>query len=373
MLRVLDIDDNPDDRMLTARVMERAIPEVQVIPIASPEAFAAALAAGAFDVAVTDFQLHWATGLDTLRQLKARYPDRPVLMFTNTASQEEAVAAMKEGLDDYIVKAPKHFIRLPSALLAAIERANARRQADAALAAREDFLTCAAHEIRTPLTVIHASLQTALARLDQVQAAMPEQNWERIVPLRQVLARALNQSRRLDRLVDDISEAVRLDASTLALQPRPVDMVPIVREAVADQHTIWPGRTLTLRVPAEAADVMADPDRLRLVLDQLLGNAIKFSEPATTVEVAITHQQEWVTVAVTDHGPGIPADALARVWDRFYRVPGISHQDGSGVGLGLGLAIVKSIVEALGGHVDVESVVGQGATFAFSLPRLESV
>ncbi|WNZ27837.1 response regulator [Leptolyngbya sp. NK1-12] len=128
MLHLLLIDDNPQDRTLIVRELERAFAELTITEVGQPEMLEQAITAGRFDLTITDYLLRWSDGLTVLRTLKARYPERPVIMFTNSGSQEIAVEAMKSGLDDYIIKSPSHYVRLPAAIRLALERASIRRQ-----------------------------------------------------------------------------------------------------------------------------------------------------------------------------------------------------------------------------------------------------
>ncbi len=128
-LRILVIDDNPDDRLLTSRALRRELPDVEVERIADEAAFARALDTGRFDAVVTDYRLGWGDGIGVLRAIKARFPDHPVIMFTSTGDEETAVEAMKSGLDDYVVKSPRHFARLPMVVRRALERAETHRRA----------------------------------------------------------------------------------------------------------------------------------------------------------------------------------------------------------------------------------------------------
>lgn len=143
-MRLLLIDDNQDDRALALRELNRSFPDLDVTQVQHAAQFEAALQAGAFEAVVTDFQLGWSTGLDILHRIKHLYPDCPVVMFTATATQEQAVEAMKSGLDDYVLKSPKHYMRLPAALTAALARSRAivgRRAAEQELRRREAWMT----------------------------------------------------------------------------------------------------------------------------------------------------------------------------------------------------------------------------------------
>ncbi len=129
MLHILLIDDDPQDRVLVRRKLEQGFSDLKITEIARAEELSQALERVDFDLAITDYQLRWSDGLAVLRSLKARYPERPVIMFTNSGSQEIAVEAMKTGLDDYVLKSPTHYIRLVTAVRLALERAEERRRA----------------------------------------------------------------------------------------------------------------------------------------------------------------------------------------------------------------------------------------------------
>ncbi|MBB3224901.1 hybrid sensor histidine kinase/response regulator [Pseudoduganella umbonata] len=133
-LRILLIDDNPDDRALVERELRLRIPGVSVSHVSDAGALDQALAAGQFDVAVTDYRLRWTLGTDVLRAIKQRYPNTPVVMFTGSGNEEVAVEAMKEGLDDYITKTPKHYPRVPYAVLGCFERVHNRLRLQESLA-----------------------------------------------------------------------------------------------------------------------------------------------------------------------------------------------------------------------------------------------
>ncbi|NOY64031.1 MAG: response regulator, partial [Nitrospirae bacterium] len=122
-MKVLLIDDNPDDRVMVKMELNEVLRAVEYVEVIDENEFALALDRGDFDLVITDFQIKWASGLDILRRVKERYPEKPVLMFTGTGNEEVAVEAMKSGLDDYILKSPKHFKRLPAAVKTVLQKA----------------------------------------------------------------------------------------------------------------------------------------------------------------------------------------------------------------------------------------------------------
>ncbi|HEX4268239.1 MAG TPA: ATP-binding protein [Steroidobacteraceae bacterium] len=128
-LRALVLDDNPHDRQLTLRELHKEFPDVEAIEPLDDAEFREALANATFDIVVTDFNLKWANGVDIVRAVKEARPHCPVIMFTATGTQEVAVAAMKAGLDDYVIKSPKHYLRLAVAVRSCLDRAEIRLRA----------------------------------------------------------------------------------------------------------------------------------------------------------------------------------------------------------------------------------------------------
>jgi DNA-binding response OmpR family regulator len=127
-MRVLLIDDSPDDRVLIRRELTRHFPNFDVEEIRAELDLRQALATPV-DLVITDFELRWTNGIEVLQRVKQQFPECPVVMFTSTGTQEIAVAAMKAGLDDYVIKAAAHYVRLPAAVEAALARAGARARA----------------------------------------------------------------------------------------------------------------------------------------------------------------------------------------------------------------------------------------------------
>jgi signal transduction histidine kinase len=129
ILRVLVLDDNPHDRQLTLRELHKEFPDVEAVEPLDDAEFREALANARFDIVVTDFNLKWSNGVDIVRAVKGARPHCPVIMFTATGTQEVAVEAMKAGLDDYVIKSPKHYLRLAVAVRSCLDRAEIRLRA----------------------------------------------------------------------------------------------------------------------------------------------------------------------------------------------------------------------------------------------------
>ena len=248
-------------------------------------------------------------------------------------------------------------------------REAARAQASAlALSATnrrmDEFLSIAAHELRTPVTVIKANTQMLARRLtaDADTGGTVERRD------REMAERIQRQVERLILLVDDLVDISRIRLGRLELRPVPADLGMIVRETVAEQRLAHPARGITLEADEGALPILADVDRIGQVVTNYLTNALKYSRPECPVMVTLGAEGSRGVVAVRDCGVGIPLEEQGQVWELFHRVPGIEVQSGSGVGLGLGLHLSRTIVERHGGAVGLESAPGEGSTFWFALP-----
>lgn len=221
---------------------------------------------------------------------------------------------------------------------------------------KDEFIAIVSHELRTPLTSIRGSLGLlgggALGELSG--------RAQRLIDI------ALTNTDRLVRLVGDILDLERMQSGNAVLDRRavPVEELLVVAEDVV--RRLAEERALRLEVLPCPGDVWADPDRIVQVLTNLVGNAVKFSPPDSTILVTAEREGGGVRFAVRDQGRGIPADRLASIFERFVQVDASDARDRGGTGLGL--PISRSIVEQHGGRIGVESVVGEGSTFWFTLP-----
>ncbi len=253
------------------------------------------------------------------------------------------------------------------------ERAEAQANVlalDAANRRMDEFIGIASHEIRTPLTSIKANIQLVQRQMKRlIESNMAnEPLLQRLGPMRDMLERASRQVEVQNRLVSDLLDVSRIYADKLELRIQQCDITAIVHRTVADQSSIAAPRSIHLETVTDTLYVMADADRLEQVLNNYLSNALKYSESIQPVDVCLEHTGDTVRVSVRDAGPGLTPVQQQHIWERFYRVDGITVKTGSGVGLGLGLHICRTLIERQGGHVGVESTLGKGSTFWFSLP-----
>jgi PAS domain S-box-containing protein len=237
----------------------------------------------------------------------------------------------------------------------------------------DTFLGIASHELKTPLTSLKLSLQSSQRQLRKLT---PEKSGDGATrddaglrSAAEQLGRTAHQMERLESLVNDLVDVSRIQAGKLELKTESVDLLAIVHEAVEEQQEAVPERRLRLQLPSElSATVVVDAGRIEQVVTNYLTNALKYSPADRVVEIGVALEPGQARVWVRDQGPGLPESELEHIWERFHRAQGVEVQSGTGVGLGLGLYISRMIVERHDGQVGVQTALGHGATFWFTLP-----
>lgn len=216
------------------------------------------------------------------------------------------------------------------------------------------FVSDASHELRTPIAVMKANAELLLRHPDQTVEANIDQ-----------VAAIHEEADHLTRLVGDLLLLARADEQRLPVQREVVAVHDVLDGVVRDMEAVAHARGITVETHLDRGQAEVDPQRLRQLVAILLDNALKFTPRGGTVTVrSSSHGSRW-TLSVADTGPGIPEEAQARVFDRFYRVDEARGGEG---GAGLGLAIARWIVDAHHGRISVASNPGEGCTFSVVLP-----
>src|SRR5579884_383964 len=272
---------------------------------------------------------------------------RAVAVLQQKASSLEAEVAQRKRVE----------VQLREALAA--ERA-AREAAESALRLRDEFLSIAAHELKTPITSLSGQAQLLLRRLERDGQLEPER-------LAQALGMIRGQSDKLARLLGRLLDVSRLEAGKLMLERQPTDLAVLVAQVVAEARARGDLHPISLTAPPS---LMADVDPLRLeqVLTNLLDNAVKYSPDGGPIEVVLARRDATtVELSVRDHGLGIPPERRGQIFERFYQAHAGDHRSG----LGLGLYVSRQIVELHGGEIGVESPSDGGTRFTMRLPAQE--
>jgi signal transduction histidine kinase len=341
-VRVLLIDDNPDDRVLMGRELRRAIPGAVIHEVYEGTALEEALQQGAFDIAITDFRLGWTDGVSVLKRIKSRFVDKPVIMFTATANQEDAVEAMRAGLDDYLIKAPKHFARIPVAVHSAMQLAKMREtlRETERMAMVGRMMATIAHEINNPLEALNGLLYMIL---QDAQLSSP--------------TRALVAASHVE--VSRISEVVK---RTLGLTRETASPVSVsLRAVIEDLIKIYQRRFESNAIQVtthfkDEGEIEGFPGELRQIVSNLIVNAIDALQQRGKLWIDLFRTHNWasadseggIALVVADNGPGIPAEYRQKIFEPFFTTKGER-------GTGLGLWITDALVRKHGGSVRVRT------------------
>ncbi len=223
---------------------------------------------------------------------------------------------------------------------------------------KDEFVSVVSHELRTPLTSIHGALGLLASGL---LGTLSEQG-------KRMLEIAVQNTDRLDRLINDILDLERLDSGNIPLAKQTCNAADLMVKAAEVMQVIAENAGITLSVSPQSVQLLADPDGIIQLLTNLLSNAIKFSPQGTTVLLTVECLGNEILFQVKDQGQGIPADKLESIFERFQQVD-VSYSRRKG-GTGLGLAICRTIVQEHGGQIWAESTLGEGSTFYFTLPIL---
>ena len=225
---------------------------------------------------------------------------------------------------------------------------------------KDELIALVSHELRAPVGAIRGALKLLTPHMVHLQGKQ-----------RQLFDMAGRNADRLLVLASDLLDIERLESGVMTLARRPVSALSLLEQSSEAMQSLADGAGITLVVKTAAADVDADPPRLQQVLVNLIGNALKFSPAGSTITlsaepVTLDDARQMVSFCVADQGRGIPPEKLGRVFERFEQVmPSDASEKG---GVGLGLAISKAIVEQHGGAIRVESTVGEGCRFYFTVP-----
>jgi signal transduction histidine kinase len=237
----------------------------------------------------------------------------------------------------------------------AIHNAQLHAAAEAAVAGRDEFISVAAHDLRTPIASLRGYAQLALRHL-----GTDNPDLERV---RRSVSQVLEQTGRLTRMMERLLDVARLEGGKVRLERTETDVASLISDVVAACQAAQPERNIVLRT--ERLFACVDPVRLEQVVTNLLDNALKFSPPAAPVEVDVEGEPDQVRITVRDYGPGVPVARRARLFERYFQ----AHEPQADLGVGLGLYISRHFVELHDGSIALESPPDGGSRFVVLLPR----
>lgn len=382
---ILIVDDDPALLQALPHALSIRLKDVRVDAVDSAADAIQRIREYDYDAIVSDIKMPGMDGLALLGKIQETCPETPTLLITGHGEHDLAVQALRGGAYDFIQK-PIDRDYFVAALQRAIQTRQMRRQIHEqqqaleaharsleeqvqqrtlelvkANAAKDEFLSMASHELKTPLSSLKAMTQLLRRQHERINSPFQSnlQNMERSI-------------RRMEVLVNDLLDTSLIETGMFALHTSQCDLVALCRH-VHDEYVMGLNLSLTLNLPSLPIEVEVDINRISQVIINLLSNAHKYSPKGSQITLTLRQTETEGIISVRDQGVGIPADQLANLFERFYRAPSVEVQTGSSVGLGLGLYIASKIVERHSGRIEVESVPGQGSTFSVILPLLVAV
>jgi len=385
---VLLIEDNALDAMLFEHYLRDHAPnEYRIEHFDRLASGLRRMMKGDIDIVMVDLCLPDSMGVESLDEIKAVSATTPVVVLTELVDEATATRAVQLGAQDYLLKSEvdgsliarclrysierkrsevalrnrkEEVVRTQAALEAnaavAEDLRTAKERAELANQAKGEFLTNMSHELRTPL---HGILSFAKLGRDRASALSPEH-------LADYFSQIHDSGQTLLSLLNNLLDLGKLDSGQMEFEPSPVAMVPILKETMAELSA-WAEES-SLKLSLWGSDdlwVNGDATRMKQVVRNLLGNAIKFSSEESTVELKLFVSDENARLEVRDSGPGVPENEQYSIFEQFVQSSATKTSAG---GTGLGLAICKEIIEAHGGCIGVENIDPMGANFFFELP-----
>lgn len=327
-----------------------------------------------FDLILTDLKMPKMDGLQLMAEITKLKPEILTIIMTGHGTIDSALEAMKNGASDYLLKPlnlDELMIRLHKVLdekqrfvslkdyAYELERANKElRKIDDI---KSEFVSVASHELRTPLAAIKNAVQLIL------KGKTGEINENQV----KFLSMAERNINRLTNILNNLLDLSRIESGKIDIKFEELDIRAPIEFVVSSLKSQADGKSIQLRteMSQELPSVYGDREKVEQILTNLLGNAIKFTPEGGEVIVfakPLDAQERGLAISVSDTGIGIPEDQLEKIFDKFHQVEGSLHRSVSGTGLGL--AITKGLVEANYGTIWVQSEIGKGSTFTFTLP-----
>lgn len=365
-ISILLVDDDEDDYLIIKRVVAQ-VPDSPFVLDWEPSFAKAkeAVATHEYDLYLVDYHLGEHSGLDLLKFADPKQRPEPFILLTGTVDKEVERRSMQLGAADYLVKGTFGPDLLSRSLNYALERKHIEEQRLEHLIelnrTKDEFISLASHQLRTPATgvkqYIGMVLEGFVGNLSEAQRA--------------VLTKAYESNERQLRIVSDLLKVAQVDAGKVTLKKDSVNLIALINDVIKEQHGTYKSRSQKVKFTHERAILLAtiDKDRIRMVLENLLDNASKYSDEGKTVRVEVTEEGDnQVCVSVQDQGVGIAPEDQGKMFEKFSRIynPLSTHVGGTG----LGLYWAKKIVDLHDGKINFTSEENKGTTFRIYLPKM---
>jgi len=351
-INILVIDDSEDDRLLYRRAMQKsAIASYNITEAADGEEGISRIPQAKPACILLDYSMPGRNGVEVLKRIRVKHPFIPVVMLTGQGNEAVAVTAMQEGAQNYISKATISPESLERVILTAMENCALQKRIHEQRVSLEVFTRALAHDLKEPIHTIRSFLnlisnheklsETTTGYFNYIQSAAD----------------------RMSALIDTVYFYTRLEAPDEHINKELCNAATVLSEAEDNLQELITERKATI-TSVPLPEIYVNKAQLIQVMQNLLTNAIRYSDAPVTIHIGLEEEAEHFLFKVTDNGPGIAREYLEKIFEPFKRFTRYEEH-----GSGLGLATCRKIVEIQGGKIWCESTPGSGATFLFTLPK----
>lgn len=353
---VLYVEDNSNDFLLVQRFLNQLSEEVgkkgfDLVSVDRVSKALERLAQGGIDLILTDLNLPDAHELEAVSKLREHFPWIPIIALTSAYTQTLGPEAIKKGAQDYLLKDELDSHTIKHSIQYAIERKRLEKMKD-------EFVSTVAHELKAPLTVISGGI--VILQMGDSGPITSKQN--------EILEMMTRNTTRLVHIINNLLDLSRLESGHFKINRRAINLKPLIHEAYINFQKGKVEKHIVIEEDvSDFSDVFVDPDLIMQVLNNLLSNALRYAK--TRIVITAQLVDHMIQVSVMDDGPGISEEDQKKLFLKFVQLDQVEEKQGF-KGTGLGLALSKEIIKQHQGEIWMESRVGQGSQFYFTVPLI---
>jgi signal transduction histidine kinase len=355
-ISLLVVDDNEDNRDMLSRRLRRQGYNVEMAEDGNRALDM--IAAAKYDLILLDIMMPGISGIEVLKTVRERHSvaDLPVIMATAKDHSEDIVYALKLGANDYVTKP----IDFPVVMARIQTQLSLKRLSEL----KDEFLRMASHDLKNPLTVILGSVKV-VQRLVPPGTAMTEDSYD-------LLSRMSKRATEMQRMIEEFLDFEAMQDGRLSLLLTEFQLNDVARECVEANLDYAKGKeiALNLKLDSTLPPISADVARIKQVIQNLIGNAVKFGPKGSETQVRIFGNHGFQLFEVSDRGPGIKEEDMKKLFQKYAKLS--NKPTGGEKSSGLGLAICKQFIDLHGGEIGARNNPDGGSTFWFRLPRTRS-
>lgn len=361
-MRVLFIEDSVEDIAHTVDYLNREASHISLTVANSLGEAKSKLNTQNFDSVIVDYDPPDGSGVEFLQYLKEIGSSAVPIIITEPGNYKLLNDVFKVGVVNYVPKGDCYWECLPLLLeqavdfsrLLAAERAAGQATPAELVEKRDQLMSRMSHEVKTPLTSILGFAHMLVTKPDA--PIEKRQKWASFIH---------SKSQQLSRLIDNMLDLSELQTGDITITRQPTDLSALITDAVAEMEAVAPTRRIEATILPTLPELKLDADHISQVIVNLLTNAHNLTPEGQPIEIEMRDKADTVEVAVTDHGPTLPPEEREKVFEPFSAEPGAGYQPGKE----LWLPLARTIIEAYGGRLWIDTAPGQGSVFIFSLPK----